>query len=234
MILISNLWVTLYPQVILHYIKIITKIDFRKQIWLPILFNIYGLGKVFHSNEVILMPDTLGLNLKKLRKKRTMTLKALAIKTGFSISFLSQLERGKSSATLESLKKISLALDVTPGYFFDDILDNKQFIQRNGMETKQMEKQNIYYRSLNSSIDQPAFIPHYVVLKPNQNKGNLFKHPGQEFLYVLEGQLTVKIDKEKYLLDPSDSIMFDSSKEHYWYNFTNMDVKFLCVSYDEK
>ena len=53
------------------------------------------------------MPDgTLGIKIKEIRTKRHMTLKSLAEKTDFSISFLSQLEHGKSSATLESLKKI--------------------------------------------------------------------------------------------------------------------------------
>lgn len=51
------------------------------------------------------MENELGTRIKKLRKANKMTLKTLAEKTDFSISFLSQLERGKSSATLESLKK---------------------------------------------------------------------------------------------------------------------------------
>ena len=44
-----------------------------------------------------------GSRIKALRKEKNMTLKNIADATGFSISFLSQLERGKSSATLESL-----------------------------------------------------------------------------------------------------------------------------------
>lgn len=179
------------------------------------------------------MIDTLGESIKTLRKERNMTLKTLASKTGFSISFLSQLERGKSSATLESLKKISLALDVNPGFFFDEENKEEQIVRRGILETEQMEKHNIYYKSLCSSIDKPAFSPLLVILKPNQNEGNLFKHAGQEFLYVLEGQLTVQIDNETYVLSPSDSIMFNSNKEHYWYNYTDENVKFLCVSYDE-
>lgn len=179
------------------------------------------------------MKETLGANIKALRKKNKMTLKTLASKTGFSISFLSQLERGKSSATLESLKKISLALGVNPGYFFDEADEEERIVRRGALETEQMEKHNIYYKSLAKSIENPAFSPLLVVLKPDQNEGNLIQHSGQEFLYVLEGQLTVQVDKETYVLNPSDSIMFDSRKEHYWYNYTEEDVKFLCVAYDE-
>ncbi|MEI3612437.1 helix-turn-helix domain-containing protein [Pseudogracilibacillus sp. SO30301A] len=179
------------------------------------------------------MKDTLGANIKALRKKNKMTLKTLASRTGFSISFLSQLERGKSSATLESLKKISLALGVNPGYFFDEADEEERIVRSGAQEREQMEKHNIYYKSLAKSMDNPAFSPLLVVLKPDQNEGNLIKHSGQEFLYVLEGQLTVQIGEDIYVLNPSESIMFDSSKEHYWYNYTDEDVKFLCVGYDE-
>ena len=48
--------------------------------------------------------DSIGEKMKSLRKERKLTLKSLAEQTGVSISFLSQVERGKSSVTLESLK----------------------------------------------------------------------------------------------------------------------------------
>lgn len=175
-----------------------------------------------------------GFRIKALRKEKNMTLKNIADATGFSISFLSQLERGKSSATLESLKKISLALGVNPGYFFDHSDDEEPVVKRGGLERKQMDKHNIYYQNLSGSMENPAFFPTLVVLKPNQNEGNLIQHPGQEFLFVLKGQLTVQIEDNTYVLNPSDSIMFDSSKKHYWYNFSEKDVKFLCINYDEK
>lgn len=178
------------------------------------------------------MKESLGIRLKELRNAQQMTLKTLADKTGFSISFLSQLERGKSSATLESLKKISLALGVNPGYFFDEIETDTELVRRGALEKKQMDKHNIYYKSLSKHMDNPAFSPLLVVLKPDQNEENLMRHIGQEFLYVLEGQLTVQVNDKRYVLNPSDSIMFDSTNEHYWYNYTEEDVKFLCVAYD--
>ena len=71
-------------------------------------------------------------------------------------------------------------------------------------------------------------------MKPNQNEGDPITHEGQEFLYVLEGQLTVQIGETLHTLNAFDSIMFDSRDLHYWYNYTDKDVRFLCISYDEK
>ncbi|MFJ7936662.1 helix-turn-helix domain-containing protein [Sporosarcina sp. NPDC096371] len=178
--------------------------------------------------------NNLGIKIKEIRKKRQMTLKCLADQTAFSISFLSQLERGKSSATLESLKKISIALDVNPSYFFTDPDEEKQAVNRNISVSERMNDHNIYYKDLSGAMSQPAFSPLLVVLKPGQNDGDLITHDGQEFLYVLEGQLTVQIGETIHLLDAFDSIMFDSKTLHYWYNYTDRDVRFLCISYDEK
>ena len=60
----------------------------------------------------------IGVRLKEIRKEKKMTLKDLAEGAGVSISFLSQVERGKSSVTLESLRKISEVLGVNPSTFF--------------------------------------------------------------------------------------------------------------------
>lgn len=179
------------------------------------------------------MSENIGENIRSVRKKNKMTLKTLADKTGFSISFLSQLERNKSSATLESLKKISIALGVNPGYFFQNQMLEQERIESSKLEELQISNQNIHYQSLSNDMEYPIFSPLLVTLKPKQNEGNLFQHPGQEFLYVLKGTLTVVIENKKYDLTSNQSIMFDSNQKHYWYNYTNSEVQFLCVNYDD-
>lgn len=173
----------------------------------------------------------LGIKIKKIRSERGMTLKTLADRTGFSISFLSQLERGKSSATLESLKKISIAFGVNPSYFFEEEeTDSRQSL----IIDQRMDAHHIYYKDLGTTVTDRDFAPLFVVLKPGQNEGNLITHRGQEFLYVIEGTLTVRIENERYELGPTESLMLDSNRPHYWYNYTDSDVKILCVSSEIK
>lgn len=157
-----------------------------------------------------------------------MTLKDLAEKTGFSISFLSQLERGKSSATLESLKKISIALKVSPSIFFDE----NEIASGSSVEMDRLNKQDILYKSLHHPLENPVFKPLLVKLKPGQNEGNAFSHNGQEFLYVLKGTLTVLLNGKEITLEENESIMFDSNQPHYWYNYTDEEIEFLCIAYD--
>ncbi|WOV88223.1 cupin domain-containing protein [Sporosarcina oncorhynchi] len=169
----------------------------------------------------------IGEKIKEIRQHQRMTLKTLAEKTGFSISFLSQLERGKSSTTLESLKKISIAFGVNPSIFFDD---EESYSDGTLMINQRADKHDIYYKDLGTMVAQRDFAPLLVVLKPGRTEGNLITHRGQEFLYVLEGILTIQLEEQLIELRPTESYMIDSTKPHYWYNYTNSDVKLLCVS----
>ncbi|WP_040227187.1 helix-turn-helix domain-containing protein [Bhargavaea cecembensis] len=175
------------------------------------------------------MTSQLGETIKKLRKERKMTLKDVAGRTGFSISFISQLERGVSSATLESLKKIAVALGVSPGDFFEDERtepDNGSYMY------ERIASYGIHYQNLATGFDAPDFMPMRVRLKPGENGGRPITHAGQEFVYVLEGVLTVELGGSLHELGPGRSLFYDAGGPHYWYNRNSEDAVFLCVGSD--
>jgi len=165
--------------------------------------------------------NSIGNILKTLRKERKLTLKELAEQTDVSISFLSQVERGKSSVTLESLKKIADALKVNPTVFFPE---NSQSVK---LEER---RQQFYYQDLSNGNRDASYLPILVTLQPGENEGNAFSHAGHEFLFVIEGTLTVVVEEKKEVLVEQQSIMFDANKIHYWYNLTDQPVRFLVVS----
>ncbi|MHC8517724.1 helix-turn-helix domain-containing protein [Sporosarcina sp. ITBMC105] len=175
--------------------------------------------------------NSLGGKIKQIRMNKKMTLKTLAEKTGFSISFLSQLERGKSSTTLESLKKISVAFGVNPSVFFED---EKKEDPTSFQLDKRMDAHSIFYEDLGTMVTERDFAPLLVTLQPGQTEGNLITHKGQEFLYVIQGTVTVQLEDTLYELGPTESIMIDSTKPHYWYNYSEEEVKLLCVSSEVK
>lgn len=165
--------------------------------------------------------SSIGSILKTLRKERKLTLKQLAERIAVSISFLSQVERGKSNVTLESLRKISDALNVDPSVFFSDSEDQENQADR---------LEPFYYKDLSKGIKEADFSPILVTLQPGENKGNAFSHSGFEFLFVIEGLLTVEIDGVQTDFSAQQSTMFDARKKHYWFNHTNSVVRFLVVS----
>lgn len=159
----------------------------------------------------------IGSRLKELRKQQKMTLKELAEGAGVSISFLSQVERGKSSVTLESLRKISEVLGVNPSVFFA------------GTE-KRTDDVAFFYEDLATSVKNPEFHPILVTLQPAQSDGQPFRHTGHEFVFVLEGSLTLKLGAEELTLTEQQSHFYSADQEHYWYNYTDKPIRFLAVS----
>lgn len=164
---------------------------------------------------------SIGNILKAIRKERKLTLKELAEQTGVSISFLSQVERGKSSVTLESLKKIADALNVNPTMFFPENMNTEELDKR---------RQQFYYKDLSCGQWEASYAPILVTLQPGENEGNALSHGGHEFIFVLEGTLTVVIDEEKQELQEQQSIMFNANKSHYWYNYSDKTIRFLVIS----
>jgi XRE family transcriptional regulator, regulator of sulfur utilization len=164
-------------------------------------------------------PDFLGETLKRIRKEKQYTLKMLASQTGVSISFLSQVERGKSNVTLDSLKKISDALGVNPSIFFNT----------NNEELNEIRSQ-FHYLDLSDGSIGASYVPILVTLKAGENEGNALSHEGHEFIFVVEGELTVIIEEQEFVIKENESKMFDARKIHYWYNYRDKPVKFLLVS----
>lgn len=176
------------------------------------------------------MDDSLGNELKKVRKGKQMTLQALSDKSGLSISFLSQVERGLRTLTFTSLKKISDALEVNINFFFDD---GDTSIKKS-MEKQKSSTEYFSYTSLAGQMKHPDFTPAIIELSAGESQKVPYTHSGQEFVYVLSGQLEVLIDGAKETLNAGESIHIDSSIAHHWYNDTDEVTVLLLVSSNEK
>ena len=87
----------------------------------------------------------------------------------------------------------------------------------------------------NLSPDMKSFnlYPRAIDIMPFTDTGfynlQLYSHVGEEFIFVLEGVLTLIIEEEEYILYPGDSTTFDSTKPHNWKNETNCITKIICV-----
>ncbi|WP_101845109.1 helix-turn-helix domain-containing protein [Halobacillus sp. Marseille-P3879] len=176
------------------------------------------------------MNEEIGSLIKSLRKERKMTLKEVSKKTNLSISFLSQVERSLCSITLLSLRKISEALEVSPSYFFPDNIQVDEGMIRRASEEQTIQKQSFTYSDLSGNVSDPLFVPVLVTLLPGDKRGIPFSHEGQEFIYVIDGTLTIILNENEYDLYSGDSIHLDSSKPHNWFNKTENPIKFLFVS----
>lgn len=179
------------------------------------------------------MHKEIGVKINEIRTSKGMTLKDLGEKSDLSISFLSQAERGLTSITINSLKKIATALDVNLNLFFNPPMSPKSMIMRSySQEVFRIDESKLIYFNLGNDIPDRQLDPVIVTILPEQcpEEVILFDHPGEEFVYVLEGICTILLGDKQHELYPGDSIHISSTTPHNWANFTNKLVKVLAVS----
>lgn len=162
--------------------------------------------------------ERLGERLKELRRQRDLTLRDLSHRTGFSISFLSQVERGLSSLSISSLRAIGDALGVHLSYFFPPPPAGNHATRVKDRRPFRLENSPIQYVRLSGDVTSQKLDPYLVTVPPRFRGPEAFAHPGEEFIYVLKGALTVWVGGTTYVLRPGDAIHFSSSTRHTWQN----------------
>lgn len=178
------------------------------------------------------MIEGIGKKIKELRISRNLTLKDLSVKTDLSIGFLSQLERGLTTIAVDTLYTIAEVLGVEISYFLSSPKQNKKLVLRSyEKEVFQIYSNQFIYYNLTNDIEDKVFLPRYIEILPSNNEEEItpYHHEGEEFVYVMEGILTLVVDNEKYELYPGDSAHYDSSIVHNWANRTNKTVKLITV-----
>ncbi|WP_027092105.1 helix-turn-helix domain-containing protein [Cohnella thermotolerans] len=167
--------------------------------------------------------------IRSLRTQRNLTLKDLSEKTGLSISFLSQVERGESSLAITSLQKIAEALGVPISKFFESPHNNNFLVKADERKTFTIETSSNSYARLGSEFPGRLLEPILVTLNPGDDQNGTYSHPGEEFYYLLSGTMTMVVDGQEYELKEGDSIHFPSHLPHHWYNPSDKPARMISV-----
>jgi len=106
---------------------------------------------------------------------------------------------------------------------------NSYFLTRFG-KGKSVERNKAYkYQALASGFKFPKAEPFEVTVEPNDKEMRLNSHEGEEFNYLLEGKLLLRINDRELILNPGDCIYFNSSNLHGMKALDNRPVKFLAI-----
>lgn len=179
------------------------------------------------------MISDIGSKLKGLRTEQGLTLKSLSEKTGLSIGFLSQVERGVTSVAISSLETISTALDTDLSYFFTmPRRKEKKILRSYEHEVSAIKNTQFIDYHLTLDPENMTMLPRLQVILPKSSdeENDPYAHEGEEFIYVLEGILDVTLENEHHQLYPGDCMHYDSTILHNWTNNTNKNVKILTVN----
>jgi transcriptional regulator with XRE-family HTH domain len=163
-----------------------------------------------------------GERIKELRERKGLSLKEVADLTGFSTALLSQMENHLVSPSLGTIIKLARALSVRVGDFLGETegepftivrKDERKMVSR--FASKEGVKYGYSYESLGFDKKDRHMEPFIVTLEPATVKAaKTSVHEGEEFIFVLEGEMEVILGNHTDILYPGDSIYYDSTIPH--------------------
>lgn len=183
---------------------------------------------------------SLGAKIKAYREFRQISLDDLAFKSGLDIKQLERIEVKGVVPSLGHLIKITRALGVRIGTFLDDQGQIGPVVVRSGEEKSSFSfstkddsaREHLSFYSLAQDKTGRHMEPFMIEMEPsNHSDYKLSSHEGEEFIYVLEGEVEINYGKELYSLKTGDSIYLDSVVAHNVHAAGSKKAKILGVIY---
>jgi transcriptional regulator with XRE-family HTH domain len=178
-----------------------------------------------------------GEKIRELRESKGLSLQDMANRTGYSSALLSQVENHFISPPLGGLIRIAKALEVKVGTFFGDEpresyaivrKDERKHISR--FASKEGVSYGYSYESLGFDKKDRQMEPFLVSLEPATVKSEkLSSHDGEEFIFVLEGEMEAILGDHKDVLHAGDCIYYDSTIPHKVQCHREVPTKILAV-----
>jgi transcriptional regulator with XRE-family HTH domain len=159
----------------------------------------------------------LGKRLRAVRKEQGLTLVQLGQQVGLSASYLSQIERGETMPSLARLTTIASALDVEVRYFFEEDV-TAPCVVRLDQGKRLSSTADVIVELLSADPSDKKIQPYRLVCQPGASRDQPPTYPGEEFGFILKGQLTVTVGEETFVLKAGDSIHYETLQPHSWRN----------------
>lgn len=176
----------------------------------------------------------IGKRIKKYRVKEGLTLQKLASLTGFTKSYLSQIEKSPKAPPISTLTMIARCLGVeTITLLSDENMINKNisFVKRNERVriSRSGDKYGLRYEAVEHKGPGKAFMA-YILTVPFEEKA-IFRHEGEEMHFVLEGSVKCNIGGQEFIAEEGDCLYFDSGIPHSAVSIGKVKAKMLTVAY---
>jgi DNA-binding transcriptional MerR regulator/mannose-6-phosphate isomerase-like protein (cupin superfamily) len=158
-----------------------------------------------------------GEKLRMLRRRRGLSLRALAAMTGLSPSSISAMERGLSSPTVGSLHRLAIAFEITVPALMGTPEPHERLVVRPHERPLLFGAPGVKMENL---YDVDTILQSMVItVEPGAGSEESYAHEGEEVLYMIEGEIDVTLDEiDTYRLRPGDAMTFASTRPHRWTN----------------
>lgn len=185
-------------------------------------------------------PSAVGERIRNLRELQGLSLSDVAERTGLSEEMLESIESDAVAPPLGTLTKLARALEMKMGYlltggepkpFVITRKDERKPVSRHAAQ--QQEKYGYSYLSLAPGMRDRNMEPFLVTLAPTAEEMPGSVHDGEEFLYVLEGEMEIIIGEYREVLYTGDAIYYDSSIPHLVKCYRDEPTRILAVLFAE-
>jgi transcriptional regulator with XRE-family HTH domain len=183
---------------------------------------------------------SLGEKVRSIRESRSMTADQLAERADLAPELVAQIESGSLIPSLSPLIRIARSLGVRLGTFLDDEAHVGPVLSRKGgQETivrfsgrESPGRSDLDFFSLAANKAGRHMEPFLIDIHPGSAQGvRPSTHEGEEFIYVLSGEIEVLYGKDIYRLKTGDCIYYDSIVPHHVHSARDAEAKVVAVIY---
>jgi len=170
---------------------------------------------------------SIGDKIRSVRTQKGITMDQLANETGCSIESLERIENNTLTPPVGNLLQISKALSLDSGYLFKESQKNQSRVAAYEKRTA-----NYAYTNLTPGTEKKHLKAFIVTLDPMaDHEGVGFQHEGEEFNYVLCGEVAVTVGEHVNYLKSGDALHFNASIRHNLKNTSDQIARLLVVIY---
>jgi transcriptional regulator with XRE-family HTH domain len=171
----------------------------------------------------------IGKRLKDIRATKGLSLDYLANETGFSVDYISEVEKGQIIPPVATILRLSRALEIDSGILLKKERDEANKRKANDFKER---TEDYSYQTLTPEAVHKHLKAFKIFIDPvSDHKGVSYQHEGEEFIYVLKGKVEVTVGDNKKVLDPEDSLHFNSSIVHKLRNVSPEKAELIVVLY---
>ncbi|MFJ9176195.1 helix-turn-helix domain-containing protein [Streptomyces sp. NPDC102360] len=169
----------------------------------------------------------IGNRIRELRKAHKMTVRELAAAAGVSTGLVSQVERGLTDPSLETLRRLSAALGLPLfDLFRQDEAEEVALVRQDRRIQVRSPQGGIEYTRVSAGSARLEVLEG--TLEPGgASSDERYSHPSEECVLLLSGSLVVEAGDGRYELGPGDSCTFDSRVPHRYVNEGGETARFL-------
>ncbi len=181
--------------------------------------------------------SNIGLKIKEFRERKEISIEEMSKRSGLPVDLIEHIEHDHYYPGLSPLIKISRVLGTRLGTFLDSenssdcvVVKKEQRKDTVRFLSSQKDSASLIFESLGQNKKDRNMEPFYVTLPPESSQ-DAYKssHEGEEFIFILKGQVEIFHGEKTHILEEGDSIYYDSIVPHNVHSYQGQEAVILAI-----